>query len=322
VNFQYTSGSKALQLHEVALNDGASLVERDVHPGWTGIEAYDNRYYFRVGTVPADPSLTIIANGAGGTDSNGTITLSRCDVVDLGASWTPAACSTSRRAWRMDAAEWITGDGIHQLSLTRSGGSSAITIDRAWVEQNGKILGMTVADETLDASRASASWTLDLVGFVPGQPVSLFVISGSTTSAGSSGAITLSPFTGSGADPMSWQRWASGHGLDPEKPDLDSDHDGVADLIEFLQGTNPTSADALRPLELDAPDRLILRLAHDRTGAQIRMESSSDLQGWAEDNSLVFLSETAEAGDVLTRSYQIPQPVLSRFFRLRATRLP
>lgn len=322
VNFQYTSGSKALQLHEVALNDGASLVERDVHPGWTGIEAYDNRYYFRVGTVPADPSLTIIANGAGGTDSNGTITLSRCDVVDLGASWTPAACSTSRRAWRMDAAEWITGDGIHQLSLTRSGGSSAITIDRAWVEQNGKILGMTVADETLDASRASASWTLDLVGFVPGQPVSLFVISGSTTSAGSSGAITLSPFTGSGADPMSWQRWASGHGLDPEKPDLDSDHDGVADLIEFLQGTNPTSADALRPLELDAPDRLILRLAHDRTGAQIRMESSSDLQGWAEDDSLVFLSETAEAGDVLTRSYQIPQPVLSRFFRLRATRLP
>ncbi|MCW1922268.1 alpha-N-acetylglucosaminidase C-terminal domain-containing protein [Luteolibacter arcticus] len=322
VTFQYTSGSQALQIHEVALHDGATLIERDIHPGWTGWEAYDNRYYFRVASMPADLSLAIIANGAGGTNSNGTITVSRCEMSDIGTTWTPADCATTRRVWRIDAGTLVNGNGLHQLALTRSGGGSAITIDRAWTEQNGTILAEVVADETLDAANSTASWTLDVAGLVAGQPVHLFIATGSATSAGSSGTLTLSSPASSAADPMSWQRWASELDLDPEQPDLDSDGDGVADLIEFLQDSDPAKPDATRPLALEA-GQLSLQLASDRTGADVRIESSTDLDDWAEDESLVFLGESEEAGEMLTRIYQVPGPaVLSRYFRLRATRLP
>ncbi|MBN8457487.1 MAG: alpha-N-acetylglucosaminidase C-terminal domain-containing protein [Verrucomicrobia bacterium] len=322
VTFQYTSGSHALQIAEVALNDGAALIERDVHPGWTGVATYGNRYYLRVPSVPANPSLAIIANSAGGTNSNGTITVTRCDAIDIGGTWAPADCTTARRVWRMNADSLVAGNGLHQLTATFTGGTSALTIDRAWLEQNGVIRALAVGDETLDSAGASATWSLDVSGFVPGQAVTLFLVTGSSTAAGSSGTIALASSAQGPANPVSWQSWSTAHGLDPQQAGRDSDADGVPDLLEFLLDTDPAVSDTRQMLSFDPSGRLRLRLARDRAGAAIRIESSGDLQAWAADDSLVLADETYGPGGWLTRSYGIPDGGTARFFRLRAVRFP
>ncbi len=324
LTFQYTSGSHALQISEVSLNDGATLLGRDTHSGWTGSATYDNRYYFRVDSVPVNPTFTIIANGAGGNNSNGSITLSPCNIVNVNGGWTPAQCSTSRVVWRMNADAFVTGHGTYQLISTFTGGSSALTIDRAWIEQNGVARAIMVSDETINASTPTASWSLDVSDFAPGRPVTLFLAAGSATSAGSSGTLGLTApsNTSAAVDTVSWQRWAADHGMDSSEPARDSDGNGIADLIEFLTAPDSATHANWLPLALNPLDRLTLSLAGGRSGADVRIESSTDLHGWAEDASLQFLSETVGPDGTVYRSYQVPAPDGKHFFRLRAVPTP
>jgi hypothetical protein len=323
LTFQYTSGAQALQIQEAALYDGATLIDRDVHPGWTGTATDDNRYYFRVASVPANPVLTIIANGAGGTNSNGTITLSRCGVIDIDGGWAPANCSTARSVWRQDVSNVIQGDGNYQVAVTFTGGASALTTDRVWIEQNGVIRAIKVGNQTLSSTNTTAQWILPVAGFVPNQPATLFLATGSANSAGSSGTIAITPPAANEEDdPVCWQIWSAGHGMDPTQPNRDSTGNGVPDLIKFLQGFDPTAPGVGPLLALDAPGHLTLRMKDQLAGVDVRIESSTDLQNWAQDDSLLFLGETQQTGDVLARFYQVAATEASRFFRLRASLLP
>ena len=326
LTFQYTSGSNALQIDDVDLYDGATLIDRDTHPGWTGIATYDNHYYFRVASTPANPVLTIIANGAGGANSNGTITLSRCAVSDLSGGWTPANCSTARLVWRQDVSGAVQGDGDYQVTAAFTSGTSTLTIDRAWVEQNGVVRAIAVSNQILNASNPTADWTLSVSGFVPSQPVTLYLATGSADSTGSSGTITITPPAANEAgDSVSWQRWCVDHGIDPTQPNHDSTGNGIPDVIKFLQGFNSGTPDVGQILTLAPSGQITLRMKDHLTGVDIRIESSADLQNWAEDDSLVFIDQVQQQtndGDVIARSYQMTTSDACRFYRLRASLLP
>jgi hypothetical protein len=323
LSFQYTSGSNALQIEEATLKDGTTLIDSDVHPGWTGTATYDNRYYLRVTSVPANPVLTIIANGAGGTSSNGTITLTRCATIAINGGWTPANCSTSRNIWQQDVSNGIQGDGNYQVTTTFTGGTSALTIDRVWIEQNGVIRAIKVGNQTLSSTNTTAQWVLPVAGFLPNQPVTLFLATGSATSSGSNGTITITPPDGNEEnDPVSWQSWSTSQGMDPTQPNRDSNGNGIPDLIKFLQGFDP-AAPALGPLlALDSSGQLTLRMKDNLAGVDVRIDSSTDLQNWAEDNSLVFMGENPKNGDVLVRNYQVSTSDTAHFYRVRASLLP
>jgi hypothetical protein len=108
--------------------------------------------------------------------------------------------------------------------------------------------------------------------------------------------------------------------MDPMQPSRDSVGNGVPDLIKFLQGSDPAGPAPL--LALDAVGQLTLRMKEHLAGVDIRIESSTDLQNWAQDDFLVFIGESTPSGDVLARSYRISTPDTAHFYRLRASLLP
>jgi hypothetical protein len=151
----------------------------------------------------------------------------------------------------------------------------------------------------------------------------LFLATGSATSAGSSGTISLTALpTSNAVDTISWQRWAADHGLDPANVDQDTNGNGLSDFLEFL--TTPDSAAYVnrQPMELGLPDRLTLRMANGRAGAAIRVESSTNLESWSEATFLQFLSEDIDTDGTLSRSYQLPVMDGKRFYRFHAAPTP
>ena len=195
--FQYTSGNNALKISRAALDDGTSTIDLDQHTGWTGIANYDNRYYLRFPTLPATLNFTALTSGAGGADSNGTLTFARCTERTVGSTWTAADCATSRQIWNTDVTGNLSGPGTYQVTLARTGGSADLTVDRVWFEQNGATLAAEVRDETLTATATTQSWTL-IVPSIGSQPVTLRLATGSSAAAGSTGTITLQKLDGSG----------------------------------------------------------------------------------------------------------------------------
>lgn len=320
ITFQYTSGAHALQIHEVSLLDGTNLVRSDAHPGWTGIATYDNRYYLRIDSLPANPVLKMITSTAGGTESNGTITISRCEEVPLSGSWSAADLSTNRRIFTMDASATVTEPGDYRVTLDRTSGDSALTVDRVWLEQSGEPLAIEIRDETLSATAPQQLWSFRLHSIASGQPVTLKFAAGSATAAGSNGTINLEFLGSLAANPISWNDWAASNGLDPARPELDSDHDGIADGIEFLQGGNPAVPDPSPPLQLQTDaEQMVLAFdwLNQRTGIRVRIQSSSGLTVWEDPAPrLTWLSDNALPGDRTRSVYQIAAGSPSEFYRL------
>lgn len=303
-HFQYTSGSNALQISRAALDDGTSTLDFDQHPGWTGIETYDNRYYLRVATLPPALTFTATTNSAGGTDSNGTITFTRCPELTVGSTWAPADCATARQIWNQDVTATVSQTGIYQLTLSRTGGSANLTVDRAWLEQSGATLAAEVRDETLTATATTQSWTLT-VNEITATPVTLRIATGSSAAAGSSGTITLVR-TGAlpqpASNPVTWEAWAAANNASP------------SDVFEFLQG----SAADTNPLALTSGNQLQFRFATDRTGVALGLESSTNLTDWQSDTTATFLGETPLGPSQRQRSWDFPQSDTHRFYRLKA----
>ena len=317
--FQYTSGNNALQISRTALDDGSSTIAMDQHRGWTGIDTYDNRYYLPVTQLPAAVLFSATVNGAGGANSYGNLSVARCLETTLAANkWTVADCSATRVVWTRDVSATCLSPGSYRVTLQRTGGDSALTVDRAWLEQNSGIMAAEIRDETLTAT-GSQSWSFQVNSVAAGLPVLLRIATGSATAAGSSGTITFERTADPPTNPTSWEDWAASHGLNPALPGADADGDGVPNLLEFLQATNPGQPDTTQPLTMGPNTRLILRLAADRTGCAIQLESCTDLTDWQPDQSATFLGETYLPENQLLRSWQPASGQVRRFFRIHAT---
>jgi alpha-N-acetylglucosaminidase len=304
-HFQYTSGSNALQISRAAVDDGTNTLDLDKHPGWTGIINFDNRYYLRVPTLPSVLNFTATVNSAGGTDSNGTLTFTRCPELTVGNTWAPADCAIARQIWNRDVTATVNQTGVYQLTLTRTGGSANLTVDRAWLEQNGATIAAEVRDETLTSATTNQSWTLT-VDEIAATPVTLRLATGSSAAAGSSGTITLIR-TGSlpqpAPNPVNWAAWSAANNANPSA------------LFEFLQGTTATS----NPLGIVSGNQLHFKFAPNRTGVALGLESSSDLTSWQADTTATFLGETTLTPTESKRTWLFPATESHRFYRLKAT---
>jgi hypothetical protein len=181
-------------------------------------------------------------------------------------------------------------------------------VDRVWLEQNGATLAAEARDETLTSAAATQVWTLT-VRQLAAMPVTLRLAVGSSNAAGSSGTITLVRTGGlpqALPNPICWDTWAAAHNAT------------TTDIFEFLQD----SSGAISPLTLEHGSQLNFRFAPNRTGVVLGLESSPDLANWQPDTTAGFLSETVDADGFFTRTYHIPAPGSTRFFRLSATPVP
>lgn len=306
-HFQYTSGSHALQISRAALDDGTTTLDSDQHAGWTGIINYDNRYYLRVPTLASQLNFTATVNSAGGTDSNGTLTFARCTERSVGSGWVPADCATTRQIWNHDVSTTVNQTGIYQLTLTRNSGTADLTVDRAWLEQNGSVLSAEVRDETLSVAAPTQSWTLT-VKDLSAPTVMLRIAHGSSSAAGSSGTITLlriGDLPLPAINPVNWATWSAANNA------------GLDDIFGFLQGSSSES----NPLGIDGGAQLQFRFAPDRAGVVLGMESSTDLIHWHPDTTATFLGESILSPTQRQRAWQFPSTETQRFYRLKATPL-
>lgn len=304
-HFQYTSGSNALQISRAALGDGTNPLDLDKHPGWTGIINYDNRFYLRVPTLPTALHFTATINSAGGTDSNGTLTFTRCPELTVGNTWAPADCATARQIWNQNVSTTVNQTGIYQLTLTRASGTANLTVDRAWLEQNGATLAAEVRDETLTAAVPTQSWTLT-VNEITATPVTLRLATGSSAAAGSSGTITLvriGNLPQSAPNPVAWEAWSSANNA------------SSSDIFAFLQGFPATN----NPLGIGTGNRLHFNFAADRTGVALGLESSTDLTNWLPDTTATFVGESTITNTQRQRMWQFPSTEANRFYRLKAS---
>ena len=223
----------------------------------------------------------------------------------MGSTWAPADCATARQIWNQDVTATVSQTGIYQLTLSRSGGIDNLTIDRAWLEQNGATIAAEVRDETLTATATTQSWTLT-VNEITASPVTLRIATGSSAAAGSSGTITLAR-TGAlpqpASNPVSWETWAAANNANP------------SDIFEFLQGT---PADT-NPLGIISGNQLHFRFATNRTGVALGLESSTNLTNWQPDTTATFQGEVALTPTESQRIWLLPNTDSRRFYRLKAT---
>lgn len=323
VALQYTSGGNALKPYEVSLDDGTGMVDRDVHQGWTGIDTYDNRYYLRVDSLPASLELRMITSGVGGTDSYGSISMVRCEEEIVSGSWAPADCSVNRKIWTQDVGGTVNTAGDYRITLTRTAGDSALTVDQVWLEQGGTRLATEVRDETLNDGAPVQSWTLHLGADPVVGAVQLKIAVGSATAAGSSGIITVEKLASVGlSNPVCWPEWAADHGIDSAQPGIDSDGDGIQDVFEFFQGTDPwvVDTDPLLWLQMDSGDLLLEHVwAADRAGMTFCVDSTDDLTGgWIDGfDTLIWDSDVLLPDGRTRRSYRIDAQDAQQFYRLR-----
>lgn len=317
VRFQYTSGSHALQINDVALRDGSSTIARDQHPGWTGFDNYDTRYYLKLPELPASGlSWEAVTQSAGGSDSNGTISFVLCNEAAVGSTWSPAQVSTTPTIWSRDVTALVQESGGYRVTLQHGSGAN-LTVDRVWLEQGGEVVAAEIRDEVLTTATPEQAWGLSVNELAAGQPVILKVAVVGATAAGSSGAITVERLAESAANFESWQDWAGENGVSSSAPDADSDQDGASNLLEYLAGSDPQSPDAENALAIDGSRQLQLRMARHRLGLDLTVEASPGLGGWAAEDDLIFVDEIELPGDRVQRTYQSPAGPSQRFFRLR-----
>jgi hypothetical protein len=117
--------------------------------------------------------------------------------------------------------------------------------------------------------------------------------------------------------------WKAAQSITDPDPAADSNHDGVPNLIEYLTGTGRVS------LSVSGGDRILsfLRLAY-RTGGNLRLEGSTDLQYWtplATSNGGAAMTASApsigimETGDAAKQTtVTVPVNAVWKFFRLAA----
>ncbi|MDQ6861995.1 MAG: hypothetical protein M3032_12685 [Verrucomicrobiota bacterium] len=104
--------------------------------------------------------------------------------------------------------------------------------------------------------------------------------------------------------------------------DADWDHDGIANLLEFALGSDPTNGGASNlPMVARAGDSLLLRFVPNAAALDVNfvVEGSSDLLNWSASNAEFV--PYANPGSTVTYRYKGPITTSSRgFLRLRVLR--
>ncbi|MCH2026886.1 MAG: hypothetical protein MK172_14220, partial [Verrucomicrobiales bacterium] len=116
-------------------------------------------------------------------------------------------------------------------------------------------------------------------------------------------------------------------------PLADADSDGVANILEYLLGSNPRKSESRiyeqflkqeRTNETGNFEFKIKRLKNIK-GYKIIIESSTDLVNWITSEDQLTLKEQSENGDgTVTITYSTPNPLTSRrvYFRIKAVESP
>lgn len=311
-----------MRIREVSLENPGGLIDTDAHEGWTGLATYDNRFYLKVTDTTGPLTLHMNTSGAGGVDSNGTISIDYCPERSIDGTWAPADCSTDRSIWSDDVSGSITTPGMYEATFTRGPGTGSLTIDRVWLEQGGVILARQIGDETLSSEGAAATFTLKVSDIPGGAPILLKAATGSSSAAGTEGAVSVARNgdLSSIINPVEWTDWAGSHGLVSSAPASDSDDDGLADLLEFFFGRNPWIPDAEPPLRFrrDGSDLVLgFDWIENRVGALLVIEKSGSLTGWrVAGDDLVWLSDAPLGNGRYHRSYRIEPDSAAMFYRL------
>ncbi len=118
-----------------------------------------------------------------------------------------------------------------------------------------------------------------------------------------------------------YDQWAANKGLPPSSDALDSDGDGLPNLVEYVLGTNPGAPTAGPAMTLHEPEGLSLTFnaSKDAVGVTIIPETSTTLSpdSWTSP-SLVQLSDVNFATESWKASVPLTNP--RAFLRLRVTR--
>jgi hypothetical protein len=130
------------------------------------------------------------------------------------------------------------------------------------------------------------------------------------------GKVTGSDFTLMGASiPNHYAAWATANGVSGQAASADSDNDGIANLVEYALGLDPTASSGQPGMFSDG---MVIfskgETANANGDVTYQIEESADLAGW--------IPVTPTVNDRSTISYALPPGQAGKFVRLKITRIP
>lgn len=216
VLYDYTSGGHGLHPMGVVLyNVNGEIVSTDYHAGFTGGSDVNNTYTVRVPETGFYTVKFVVDKNSGGTDTNGTITLSVVEMVSLGSiaedetisqTWAPAS-------WVTIAAEKVPNRVnevgcndenariMEQIITIKSAGQLSVNFDYTSGNNKLVLVGVDLVDETgnvaCDDYHAGETGNSDVDNtykinvFAPGTYTMRYFVNNATEALTSSGNITI-----------------------------------------------------------------------------------------------------------------------------------
>lgn len=122
------------------------------------------------------------------------------------------------------------------------------------------------------------------------------------------------------SNPVTWNAWTESIGLDPSRPDLDHDRDGIADAFEYLRGSDPWQPDSGLLHVVPDPAGGIgcsFEWAENRSGFLLGLQRSGDLVGWEPvSDSLLDITDIPLGFGRYRRHIRVDDSAAASFFRL------
>jgi autotransporter-associated beta strand protein len=212
---------------------------------------------------------------------------------------------------------------------------------------NSSLGNVTVASGTLSMSGLyfvnAASVTIASGGslglnFTGTETIAALTIDGTVLSPGTYNATTHPGFlTGSGSlsvisasAPPSFATWANSRSLSGD-PEADQDHDGTADILEYVFGTDPQESTSAGLTSQKTDAGLVITFPRDDvsefSNLSLTVESGHDLQSWPQVFQVGHMTETSSPGVTVIENGDEPDTIIvtiscngcaSRFARVTA----
>lgn len=216
VLYDYTSGGHGLHPMGVVLyNVNGEIVSTDYHAGFTGGSDVNNTYTVRVPETGFYTVKFVVDKNSGGTDTNGTITLSVVEMVSLGSI---AEDETISQTWA--PASWVTiaADKVpnrvnevgcndenarimEQIITIKSAGQLSVNFDYTSGNNKLVLVGVDLVDETGNVAcddyhlgetgNSDVDNTYKINVFAPGTYTMRYFVNNATEALTSSGNITI-----------------------------------------------------------------------------------------------------------------------------------
>lgn len=216
VLYDYTSGGHGLHPMGVVLyNVNGDIVSTDYHAGFTGGSDVNNTYTVRVPETGFYTVKFVVDKNSGGTNTNGTITLSVVEMVSLGSiaedetisqTWAPASWVTiaadkvPNRVNEVGCAD-ENARVMEQIITIKSAGVLSVNFDYTSGNNKLVLVGVDLIDETgnvaCDDYHAGETGNSDVDNtykinvFAPGTYTMRYFVNNATEALTSSGNITI-----------------------------------------------------------------------------------------------------------------------------------